>query len=103
MPKTIKRQDIYDCDMWGIEYMECDHCKKIDSISINGICNRQINVGKYSDLCKSCIDCFRSAEDDDWVDWDKREELHEDEDYETDDIALIKSIDRLHREKESVK
>ena len=98
---TLKRQDIFDCDLWNkSEIAECEHCKKIDTLSPSGIKEREVGPDDIRVLCEACSDVFDM---DPWFEdipnWEARKNCLIDDDYVTRDPDLVESVDRLHEER----
>ena len=96
--RTIKRQDLFNCDLWNkIEIAECEHCKKIDTLSPSGIKEREVAPNDIRVLCEACSDVY---DIDPWFDdipnWEERKDYLKDDDYVTSDPELVASVDRLH-------
>ena len=99
-PRTLKRQDIYDCYLWLSSVAECEHCKKIDTLSPSGIKEREVGPDDIRVLCEACSDVFDM---DPWFEdipnWEARKNCLIDDDYVTSDPDLVESVDRLHEER----
>ena len=101
--KEIKREDMHNCSLWGSDYWECEHCKVIDTLSPEGIKERKHFVdGRkdpvYRNLCELCDDAFHGV---DGEDWEERENLHADDDYETYNEELIESVNQKEVDNEN--